>query len=116
MSTETDQLQVPLTEIELAELLDAVRTGLLRIDVMKVRRLAFERDRLRAALSPFAAVGVPDTWSDGCIVSWEEEWGPAPAYEASASIGYLSLACKGAPTVADYRRARAALAKENPRD
>lgn len=66
------ELATPLTEIELAELMNACRESLTQAGILRLRRLAFERNVLRdqvqsleAALLPFAAGALePSVYSD----------------------------------------------------
>ena len=67
---------------------------------------------LEAALKPFAAVRLPDSWPAGCVVDWRENVGRDGHRFASAS--YLDIDAQGGPTVADYRAARQALAGGRP--
>lgn len=67
--------------------------------------LRAEVESLRAALAPFAAVRLPDSWPGGCVVDWREGEGSGGRY---AYAGYLDIDARGGPTVDDYRRARSA--------
>ena len=66
-------------------------------------RLTAERDALAAALAPFAAVRLPDSWPAECVVDWRESVGNDGHRFAAAS--YLGIDAQGGPTVADYRAA-----------
>ena len=49
--SDIEQLQIPLIELEVAALMNAAREGLSPIGMLFLRRLAFERSTLRAALA-----------------------------------------------------------------
>jgi hypothetical protein len=87
---------------------------LAEIDALNVdvARLTLERDRLRAALEPFAAYAkrIPDNWPEECPLTWEED-ARCDGAGTAAFLGYLSMSCEtDAPRVRDYRRAAEALA------
>ena len=72
-------------------------------------RLAAEAGALRAALTPFARVRLPDSWPGGCVVDWREAVGKVPGDHSYAHAGYLGIDAQGGPAVDDYRRAALAL-------
>lgn len=68
-----------------------------------------ERDRLRAALEPFAkhASGIPDNWPGHCSLNWnydDDHGGKTNVY-----LGYEGYDIDAGPKIADYRNAAAAL-------
>ncbi len=71
---------------------------------------------LREALQPFADIGIPDNWPAECVLTWTEMNRVGVVQGRYAYISYLSsdVDAAGVPTIADYRRATAHLAKTAP--
>jgi len=59
--SDLEQLQIPPTDLEIAALMEAAREGLNPAGMMILRRLAFDRDRLKEILHADTDRTLPDT-------------------------------------------------------